>query len=316
MSLYIASLNSGSNGNCYYIGNEQEAILVDAGISCRETERRMRRLGLPLDRVKAIFISHEHDDHIRGLEVLSKRYQLPVYITAPTLQSARTQLEPGGVLSFTAHQPVVIGELEVTAFPKSHDASDPYSFVIACRHLRIGVFTDIGHVCEQVIYHFRQCHAVFLETNYDEQMLEEGRYPYPLKRRIRGGEGHLSNRQALELFVAHRPVYMSHLLLSHLSQDNNRPELARELFEQEAGDVRIVVASRYEESEVYVIDAVEDGSKMIQWSAEMERVPVAGVPVEERKTALLGATAKTAGGKRGSKSKTTGSDGVIQITLF
>lgn len=305
MSLYIASLNSGSNGNCYYIGNDREAILVDAGISCRETERRMRRLGLALDRVKAIFISHEHDDHIRGLEVLSRRYQLPVYITTPTLQSARTRLEPEGIRSFTAHQPTVIGELEVTAFPKSHDASDPYSFVIAHQHLRIGVFTDIGHVCEQVIHHFRQCHAVFLETNYDEKMLEEGRYPYPLKRRIRGGEGHLSNRQALELFVMHRPAYMSHLLLSHLSQDNNRPELVRELFEQEAGGVRIIVASRYEETEVYVIDAMEDGSEMVQWRA-------AGA----RKTALMEAAAKTAGGKRGRKGKTAGTDGVIQITLF
>jgi len=315
MSLYIASLNSGSNGNCYYIGNDQEAILVDAGISCRETERRMRRLGLPLDRVKAIFISHEHDDHIRGLEVLSKRYQLPVYITIPTLQSARTRLEPEGIRSFTAHKPTVIGELEVTAFPKSHDASDPCSFVITYRHLRIGVFTDIGHVCEQVIHHFRQCHAVFLETNYDEQMLEEGRYPYPLKRRIRGGEGHLSNRQALELFMAHRPAYMSHLLLSHLSQDNNRPELVRELFEQEAGGVRIIVASRYEETEVYVIDAVEDGSEMVQWRAGGRMGTTPGAEAGARKAALMEAAAKTAGSKR-RKGKTAGTDGVIQITLF
>src|ERR1700755_2610043 len=89
MTLYIASLNSGSNGNCYYIGNENEAVLIDAGLSCRETERRMRRLGLYLDRVRAIFISHEHDDHIRGLEILSRRYQLPVYITGPTLGQCR-----------------------------------------------------------------------------------------------------------------------------------------------------------------------------------------------------------------------------------
>src|ERR1700761_9647927 len=94
MTLYIASLNSGSNGNCYYIGNDREAVLIDAGIPCRETERRMRRLGLSLSTVKAIFISHEHDDHIRGLEVLSRRYQLPVYISDTTLRQIRFSLDP------------------------------------------------------------------------------------------------------------------------------------------------------------------------------------------------------------------------------
>src|SRR5258707_15727979 len=106
MSLIIASLNSGSNGNCYYVGNDREAILVDEGISCRETERRMRKLGLSLSTVKAIFVSHEHGDHIRGLEVLSRRYQLPVYITGSTLEHGGLRLEMDRVLSFRAHEPV------------------------------------------------------------------------------------------------------------------------------------------------------------------------------------------------------------------
>src|ERR1700761_5468857 len=111
MSLYITSLNSGSNGNCYYIGNNEEAVLIDAGLSCRETERRMRRLGLSLDRVKAIFISHEHDDHIRGLEIISRRYQLPVYITGPTLEQCRFPPDPGFVRSFRAGEAITIGAL-------------------------------------------------------------------------------------------------------------------------------------------------------------------------------------------------------------
>jgi phosphoribosyl 1,2-cyclic phosphodiesterase len=254
MSLYIAALNSGSNGNCYYIGNDREAILVDAGISCRETEKRMRRLGLPLSLVKAIFISHEHGDHIRGLEVLSKRYQLPVYITGATLQ--QTGMGLGQVLPFHAHEAVAVGGLQVTAFPKSHDASDPHSFIVSYNNIHIGVLTDIGYACDQVAGYFRQCHAAFLEANYDEQMLEEGRYPYHLKKRIRGGQGHLSNRQALELFMSHRPSFMSHLLLSHLSQDNNRPDLVQKMFEEQAGDVRIAVASRHAETEVYTIRGV------------------------------------------------------------
>ncbi|HXB09508.1 MAG TPA: MBL fold metallo-hydrolase, partial [Puia sp.] len=223
MTLFIASLNSGSNGNCYYIGNDQEAVLIDAGLSCRETERRMRRLGLPLARVKAIFISHEHDDHIRGLEILSRRYQLPVYITAPTLEQCRFPPDPPLIKSFREDETVTIGGLSVLAFSKAHDASDPYSFLVSSPTVRIGIFTDIGVVCDNLIRHFTQCHAAFLETNYDEEMLEKGRYPWPLKNRIRGGNGHLSNRQALELFAAYRPPFMSHLLLAHLSQDNNRP---------------------------------------------------------------------------------------------
>jgi phosphoribosyl 1,2-cyclic phosphodiesterase len=254
MTLYIASLNSGSNGNCYYVGNDNEAVLIDAGIPCRETERRMQRLGLSLSAVKGIFISHEHDDHIRGLEVLSKRYRLPVYITPATQQNCRLSLDPQLVNPFSGHQPIAVGALTVTPFPKTHDASDPYSFVVSSSTVRIGVFTDLGKVCEQLIHHFRQCHAAILETNYDEQMLEQGRYPHFLKNRIRGGQGHLSNRQALELFVRHRPAYMSHLFPAHLSRDNNSPELVQQLFGQQAHGTTIVIASRDQQTEVYAID--------------------------------------------------------------
>ena len=233
--------------------------MIDAGIPCRETERRMRRLGLSLSTVKGIFISHEHDDHIRGLEVLSKRYQLPVYITPATQQNSRLSLDPQLVQPFRGHEPIAAGALTVTAFPKTHDASDPYSFVVSSPTVTIGIFTDLGKVCEQLIHHFRQCHAAFLETNYDEQMLEEGRYPHFLKNRIRGGQGHLSNRQALELFVRHRPAYMSHVFPSHLSRDNNRPELVQQLFTQQAEGTTIVIASRDQETELYAIDGLYRG---------------------------------------------------------
>lgn len=259
MTLYIASLNSGSNGNCYYIGNGRESVLIDAGIPCRETERRMRRLGLSLSTVKAIFISHEHDDHIRGLEVLSKRYQLPVYISDNTLQQLRLSLEPKLVMRLDPRVPVTAGDLTITPFPKTHDATDPCSFVVSSPTVRIGIFTDLGVVCEQLTRHFGQCHAAFLETNYDEQLLDQGRYPHFLKNRIRGGFGHLSNRQALELFVRHRPAFMSHLFLSHLSQDNNRPELVLDLFEKEARGAKIVIASRDHETELYAIDGLYRG---------------------------------------------------------
>lgn len=227
--------------------------MVDAGISCRETEKRMKRLGLSMQQVKAVFVSHEHVDHIRGIEVLAGRYQLPVYITTPTLQEGRLRIDPQLVKPFQADETVSIGELRVTAFSKQHDASDPHSFTIAFDNITVGVFTDIGIACDNVIRHFKECHAAFLEANYDEQMLEQGRYPYHLKKRIRGGKGHLSNTQALSLFTMHRPAFMSHLLLSHLSKENNSPALVQDLFNRHAGPTQIVVASRYEETAVYQV---------------------------------------------------------------
>ncbi len=254
MSLFIASLNSGSNGNCYYIGNEREAVLIDAGISCRETEKRMKRLGLSMQKVKAVFISHEHSDHINGIAVLSKKYNLPVYITPATLQGSRLSLQQDLVQPFKAYAPISIGGISVSAFPKFHDAAHAHSFTITYKGITVGVFTDIGIACKHLTEHFAKCHAAFLETNYDEEMLEKGRYPFHLKRRIRGGLGHLSNVQALEVFITHRPEFMSHLLLSHLSRDNNSPELVHELFQKHANGTEIIVASRYAETAVYHIN--------------------------------------------------------------
>lgn len=253
MSLYITSLNTGSNGNCFYIGNDEDAVLIDAGLSCRETENRLARLGLSIQKVRAIFISHEHSDHIRGLPVLAKKYQLPIYITAKTHLGGKQLLPQHLLYPFTSATPIAIGSLQIVAFPKLHDAAEPHSFTIADRNIKIGVFTDIGDHCENLIYHFKQCHAVFLEANYDDEMLDKGNYPYFLKRRIRGGNGHLSNQKALDLFVNHRPDFMSHLFLSHLSRENNCPDLVHRLFNEVANGVEIIVASRLQETPIYRI---------------------------------------------------------------
>ncbi|HEX8461645.1 MAG TPA: MBL fold metallo-hydrolase, partial [Segetibacter sp.] len=235
MSLFLASLNSGSNGNCYYVGNDEEAVLIDAGICCRELEKRMQRAGLDLSRVKAIFVSHEHTDHISGIQVLCKKYRLPVYITNATLNNSKLFLDEDLVIPFAANNPVVIGRLTINAFYKFHDACDPHSFTVSDDRVTVGVFTDIGRACSQVIRHFKKCHAAVLEANYDRKMLQDGNYPYHLKRRIMSGNGHLSNDEALQLFVQHKPPFMSHLILSHLSKNNNCPDLVKELFTKNAG---------------------------------------------------------------------------------
>jgi phosphoribosyl 1,2-cyclic phosphodiesterase len=253
MSLFISALASGSNGNCYYIGNENEAILVDAGISCREIEKRMKRLGLCLQKIKGIFVSHEHSDHIRGIHSIAKKHRLPIYITQATSKHGGLYLHEELIKPFKAFEPILIGDLAITAFPKLHDASDPYSFIVSCKKIKVGVFTDIGLPCENVIKHFSQCHAAFLEANYDDEMLDNGAYPYHLIKRICGERGHLSNTQALDVFRKHKPPFMSHLFLSHLSKNNNCPELVKELFEKYADGVKMIVASRYEETSVYSI---------------------------------------------------------------
>jgi phosphoribosyl 1,2-cyclic phosphodiesterase len=253
MPLDISSLNSGSNGNCYYIGNSEEAVLVDVGISCRETERRMKTVGLEMEKVKAVFVTHEHTDHISGVAVLSRKYQLPVYITEETERFGRLKLDKQLIRRFKANDVIVLGSLQVMAFPKYHDAADPHSFLISSGSINIGVFTDIGRNCKEVIHHFKQCHAAFLESNYDEDMLMNGGYPAHLKKRISNGNGHLSNSEALELFNKHRPAFMSHLILSHLSKNNNHPEIVEKLFAAHAKQVEIYVASRYEPSPVFTI---------------------------------------------------------------
>ncbi|HVX24965.1 MAG TPA: MBL fold metallo-hydrolase [Parafilimonas sp.] len=180
MCLSVASLNSGSNGNCYYIENAKEAVLVDVGISCKEIDKRMARLNLSPQKIKAVFITHEHADHIYGLSSFLKKYQVPVYITQKTFLQL-TGVPQQLVHYFNINDVIKIGALSVIAFSKLHDAVDPCSFIVTCNNTTVGVFTDIGFSCSNIIHYFRQCHAAFLEANYDAEMLNNGRYPIVLK---------------------------------------------------------------------------------------------------------------------------------------
>jgi phosphoribosyl 1,2-cyclic phosphodiesterase len=259
MSFFFASLNSGSNGNCYCVGNKNDIVLIDGGISCKETEKRMLSIGLSLKKVKAVFVSHEHIDHVKGIEVLAQKHHIPVYLNEKTLKGAGNFIPKPSVKLFASGETIQIGELLIHSFSKMHDAADPISFVVEHNGLRIGVMTDIGKLCDNVINHFKQCNAVLLESNYDSNMLENGKYPYMLKKRISGDFGHLSNEQALDLFLNHKSQSLSHLMLGHLSQENNHPSLVQYLFSKNSVNTKISVASRLQPSEIIMIE--EDGNK-------------------------------------------------------
>ena len=253
MSLSLASLNSGSNGNCYYVGSATDAVLVDAGLGSAETLRRMQQLGITPGLLRGIFISHEHTDHIRGLASLSSTLGLPVYINEETRSAVKLRFRRQQVVTIAAGEPVQVGSLEVMPFAKTHDAANPLSFLIRHGHVTAGVFTDIGRACAEVKRRFSECHAAILESNYDPDMLRDGPYPAVLKNRISGGSGHLSNQEALDLFFNHRSPDLSLLLLGHLSGENNSPERVMELFRPHAGKVQVGVAGRYGSTELHVV---------------------------------------------------------------
>ncbi len=239
----ICALASGSNGNSYYIGNQDDAVLIDAGISARQL----------LQRIKAVFLSHEHSDHSRGINVLAKKLGINIWMSKHTYYSLPKTSQPRYVSFFSPGQTLSIHSLLVHTFLKNHDAVEPCSFRVEHNGKNVGIFTDIGEPCDKVINALHLCHGVFLETNYDEKMLWEGSYPWYLKKRIASNVGHLSNLQALELVEKHSNPELQCLFLSHLSKENNTPSLALSVFEALTRKTAVMLTSRFEASEVFTI---------------------------------------------------------------
>ena len=249
--LELCALASGSNGNCYYIGNGHEALLVDVGLSARQLQLRITERGLDQQKIKAILITHEHSDHCRGARVLSKRLQVPVFLTKKTFLNISRSNQPELVSWFERDVPFRIGGFEVFPFSKQHDAVEACSFRIGYGGKQVGVMTDIGEPCEQVKAHFSLCHAVFLESNYDEEMLRTGPYPYVLKERVASAYGHLSNNQAVHLADKHAGPDLHTIFLSHLSGENNTPEKASDAFRPLEARFAIMLTSRHASTEVF-----------------------------------------------------------------
>ncbi|UIR56065.1 MBL fold metallo-hydrolase [Sphingobacterium sp. SRCM116780] len=258
------AIASGSNGNCYYISKGDSAILIDAGINSKHIHLRMDNVGILPTQIKAVFITHEHTDHIRGLSVFVKKYNIPVYITKGSYEGTRLHLPPHLVHIIAPDAVTEIGTLRIYGIPKYHDAKEPCSFLVSDGSHNIAVLTDIGRPCKNVQHVIKHADVLLLESNYDEEMLRNGRYSYFLKNRISSGWGHLSNTIALELFNTHRSSRLKHLVLTHLSGENNTVELVHAAFEPHCQQIILSVATRYKETELFsMADLLSQESKCI-----------------------------------------------------
>ena len=238
----ICTLASGSKGNCIYVSNGETAILIDAGLSGVEIERRLQSQHIPIKSIDAIVVSHEHADHIQGVGILSRRHDLPVYLSPQTNDAASAPLgKIRQIRHFSCGMDFSINTLTIRPFSISHDASDPAGFTIGSNGKKIGIATDLGIATTMVKEHLKDCRCLILEANHDLRMLEQGPYPWPLKQRIKGRTGHLSNESSRELLMEILHDGLSHVILGHLSETNNTPETALRVVTEKLADTRLNV---------------------------------------------------------------------------
>jgi phosphoribosyl 1,2-cyclic phosphodiesterase len=244
--LITCSLQSGSNGNAIYVEAGGTAILFDAGISGVEAERRLRANGREIRDCRALFLSHDHIDHVRCAGVYQRKFGIPIHATAATLDRCRGLGKLHAVRHFRSGERVEIGEVTVYTIGTPHDAVDGVAFVVEHGGKRLGILTDLGRPFAKLASLLPQLDAAYLESNYDPDMLEEGSYPPFLKARIRGGRGHLSNLQAAELARDSIGSRLKWIAIAHLSEENNIPELALETHRRHIGrHFPLHLASRY-----------------------------------------------------------------------
>jgi phosphoribosyl 1,2-cyclic phosphodiesterase len=227
MNFEAISIQSGSNGNCIYVETDSARLIFDAGLSCSETERRLLARGKDIRKVDAIIISHDHADHIRYAGAMQRKYGMPLYITKDTLDVALERHRLGSlndVRHFDAGDTIKLREVIIRTIPTPHDGADGAVFVVTSGGKSLGIMTDLGHVFDELGDEISRLDAVFIESNYDLEMLLNGPYPAFLKRRVEGPGGHISNREAAELLLFGGRLRWA--CLAHLSHNNNYPALA------------------------------------------------------------------------------------------
>lgn len=247
--LTLCMLSSGSKGNSIYISDGSTSILVDAGLSGIEIERRMKSKELIPEKLDAIVVSHEHADHIHGVGVLSRRYRIPVYISRKTFKAASPFIgEICECNKFECGEMFTINNLSFHPFSISHDAEDTAGFTVSYNSTKIGIATDLGIATTMVKEHLKKCSILILEANHDPDMLANGPYPWHLKQRIKSRTGHLSNEQSKALLQEIQHDGLEHVILSHLSETNNTPPKAISVVGQAITCccARLDVAGQYE----------------------------------------------------------------------
>ena len=258
MSLKVCVLASGSRGNCILIQSSKTAVLIDAGLSGRETLRRLDQLGERIEEVEAVLVGHEHGDHTRGLRVLVRKHSRPVFMNRETAEAlGDPDLEPN---IFTNGRPLTIGDLTVLPFSVFHDARDPVGFTVQAGTIKVTVATDLGMPSRVIADKLKGARLVILEANYDHSLLMNGGRPWALKQRIKSSQGHLSNQAAADLISGETDENLTDVFLAHLSRDCNRPDLAVRAVEGElkrAGKGHVRVRVTYQDRLSEVVEAVE-----------------------------------------------------------
>jgi phosphoribosyl 1,2-cyclic phosphodiesterase len=247
-------LASGSSGNCAFLAAGNTRILVDAGLSIRETKRRLSLIGEKLEDVTAVLLTHEHGDH-RASEGLARWLRTPVYtslLTAPTLPWDK---DKPALECFQAGARFVVGDIEVDSFGIPHDAVDPVGFCLKAEGIKIAVAHDLGYLTESVKFHLRRCDLMLLESDYDSEMLKVGPYPWSVKQRVMSRVGHLSNDQVSDYLLHDFDGFSSRLILGHISENNNHPEIVRlvatQALERRGLATPLEIASQSRPTEVY-----------------------------------------------------------------
>ena len=235
----LCSIASGSSGNCIYVGHASTHLLIDAGISGKRIEQGLAQIGVDPGSISGILVTHEHSDHIQGIGVLARKYQVPIYGTVETFCAMKKgkvnigKVDDALLQQVFPEKELFIGEVQVTPFSISHDAANPVAYVLRADGHKIGMATDLGVYTENIMEHLKDAEILYLESNHDVNMLMVGGYPYYLKQRILGAHGHLSNDTAAELLCRLHHKGLQHVLLAHLSKENNYPELAYETVKAE-----------------------------------------------------------------------------------
>ena len=250
MGLSICVLASGSAANCIYISSDTTRILVDAGLSGKETARRLEELNIKCDDIHAVCVTHEHDDHRNALKVLHERHQIALYANAGTVDALKRypKLQQLQWHVFTTGEVFTVGDLALEPFSVPHDSFDPVGFRVSYGERRVGIVTDMGMATGLVREKLRGCHALIIESNHDVEMLRHSQRPWALKQRIMGRQGHLSNAQAGELVADVADAQLTHVFLVHLSEDCNRKEVATSTIKRsihDAGHTGVEVLMTY-----------------------------------------------------------------------